>query len=129
VILDDQSIRYSSDECHAFDRAFYERADVQNAFRSARKAWDRARRTRRRFTPHWIALRPPLRRLREDREQITEREWARFEASGEGLTGQGPDDPVADESAGWPAHSPDDQLGGGDSDWLAESSVDWGVDT
>ena len=83
VILNDRKVRYSSVKCHRFDRSFYERPEVYDAFVEALKKRESARRSRRAFKVPSIFVRPLPRHLREDRELRAERDWALFEASDE----------------------------------------------
>src|SRR5207245_9800785 len=81
VLLDDGTVRYAPLRCHRFDAQFPRRPEVAAAFAAARRNWERARRSRRPFTPPSIAVRPLLRNVRRHREIIEARDWARFEAS------------------------------------------------
>src|SRR3974377_106353 len=78
------AVRHAPVLCHNFDDLCYQRDEVRDAFRSARVAWVRARRQRRRFRPVSVVVVPLARHRRLDRDMVEEGDWGAFEASGEG---------------------------------------------
>ena len=116
VMLADGTVQHAPVRCHNFDDLCYERDEVRDAFRSARVAWVRARRQRRRFRPVSVVVVPLARHRRLDRDMVEERDWAAFEASGERRVEEELDEPSADE---------DVVLGGDSMDWLDDVSEDW----
>ena len=128
VMLADGSVRHAPVRCHNFDDLCYQRDEVRDAFRSARVAWVRARRQRRRFRPMSMVIQPLARHRRFDRDWVEERDWAAFEASGDRRVEDEFDEPWADDlraGTDGDADAADVVLGGGSMDWLDDVSEDW----
>jgi len=125
VMLADGSVRHAPVRCHNFDDLCYQRDEVRDAFRSARVAWVRARRQRRRFRPVSVVVVPLARHRRLDRDMVEERDWAAFEASGERRV----EDELAEPWATGEAPGADDDadifVGRGSTEWLDDASEDW----
>ena len=125
VMLADGSVRHAPVRCHNFDDLCYQRDEVRDAFRSARVAWVRARRQRRRFRPVSVVVVPLARHRRLDRDMVEERDWATFEASGERRVEEDFDEPWANDlRAGADDDAADAGFGGG-STRLDDASEDW----